>query len=81
MAGLKEHYGTYGFSEGAELPDRLSVMLRFLTLEEDAEQAEIIDWCLVPALEKMVAELKDGSNPYRVVLQALLLTLKDGWKN
>ncbi len=77
MAGLKEHYGIHGFSEGPELPDRLSVMLRFLAQDEDAEEREIIDWCVVPALEKMVADLGERSNPYMGVLQALLLALKD----
>jgi hypothetical protein len=47
-------------------------------LQHQAEQREIIDWCVVPALEKMVADLEGGSNPYKGVLQALLLSLKDG---
>ncbi len=81
MAGLTEHYRLYGFSEGPELPDRLSVMLRFLALEAEAEQGEIIDWCVVPALEKMITELGNTSNPYRGVLQALLLAFKDGWRD
>jgi len=81
MTGLKEHYGFYGFSEGTELPDRLSIVLRFLASERDAEQMEIIDWRVVPALEKMVAELNGKSNPYKGVLQALLLALKDGWSD
>ncbi|RPJ09025.1 MAG: hypothetical protein EHM36_04760 [Deltaproteobacteria bacterium] len=77
MAGLKEDYGVYHFSEGGELPDRLSVMLRFLATGEDAEQMEIVDWCILPALKKMLAQFADRSNPYRGVLQSLFFVLKD----
>ena len=47
-------------------------------LQHQGEQREIIAWCVVPALEKMVAHLQGGSNPYKGVLQAFLLALKDG---
>jgi nitrate reductase delta subunit len=64
MAGLREHYGIYDFSEGTELPDRLSVMLRSLAKEGEAERMEIIDWCIVPALKKMVDQMDGRTNPF-----------------
>lgn len=74
MAGLKEHYGLHGFSSGMELPDHLSVMLRFLAKWE-ADRKEIIEACVVPCLKKMVETLHKGNNPYRDLLEGLLLFL------
>ena len=76
MAGLREHYNASGFSTGNELPDRLSTMLRFIPNCTKAEREELISECLVPAVKKMVSGFEDGSNPYRGVLQALLLVLQ-----
>ncbi|HSB04976.1 MAG TPA: molecular chaperone TorD family protein, partial [Thermodesulfobacteriota bacterium] len=76
MAGLKEHYETCEFSTGNELPDHLSTMLRFAPNCAKAEREELISECLVPAVKKMVSGFEDGGNPYRGVLQALLLVLQ-----
>ncbi len=74
MAGLREHYRTCGFAAGDELPDQLCVILRFLDgREPEAVERELVSDCLVPALGKMVAGFDELSNPYRGVLQALLL--------
>jgi nitrate reductase molybdenum cofactor assembly chaperone NarJ/NarW len=76
MAGLKKHYETCEFFTGNELPDHLSTMLRFAPNCTKAEREELISECLVPAVKKMVSGFEDGSNPYRGVLQALLLVLQ-----
>ncbi len=84
MAGLKEHYETCEFSTGNELPDHLSTMLRFAPNCAKAEREELISECLVPAVRKMVSGFEDGSNPYRGVLQTLLLVLQkesEGFRN
>ncbi len=79
MAGLKREYEARGFSVGRELPDHLAVMLRFLAGPcGDYENSELILECLIPALEKMLAGgFKEGDNPYRGILRALLLMLQE----
>jgi nitrate reductase molybdenum cofactor assembly chaperone NarJ/NarW len=76
MVGLKEHYRTCGLSVGNELPDHISIMLRFASTCTNAEKEDLTSECIVPAVRKMISEFEDGSNPYRGVLQALLLVLR-----
>ncbi len=79
LAGLKEHYEAYGFSSGNELPDHLSVMLRFLSRNEDKEERdELLSLCILPALRKMVQGFGSETNPYQRLLKATLLLLEQG---
>lgn len=81
LVGLKQRYRSSGFETSEnELPDRLSVLLRFLSMSGDGSLSqEIIDEGLVPALDKMARETEEqteeriprASDPYRQVLQAL----------
>ncbi len=83
---LKERYRSSGFETSEnELPDRLSVLLRFLSMSGDGiPSQEIIDEGLVPALDKMAREAEEeteeriprASDPYRQVLQALRSVLE-----
>ena len=74
MAQLREHYRVSGFAAGEELPDHLCVILRFLSGREAGEvEHELIVDCLVPALRKMAAGFAEATNPYRGVLQSLML--------
>jgi nitrate reductase delta subunit len=91
LLGLKERYRPYALECGAELPDHLAVLLRFLAVNADpAEAEEIIRAALHSALRKMLKskdeEPLDPDIPrppargdeYRRVLQALssvLLTM------
>jgi len=77
MANLKGDYKANQFSCGNELPDHLGVMLHFLAIESHGGQDEMIDLCVIPALKKMVAGLDGTSNPYRGVLESLLLVLQE----
>lgn len=77
LSGLKEHYEVYHFAAGNELPDHLGVMLRFLANQEDeGERDELIFLCIIPALKKMLEGFEESSNPYKGVLQALLVVLQ-----
>ena len=85
LVELKERYRQFGFVfSDTELPDRLSVLLKFLSLSmEEESRQEIIAEGLLPALEKMSKEPKEGDresqgegDAYRNVLQALRLILK-----
>jgi nitrate reductase delta subunit len=78
MARLKEKYRLHDFSAGNELPDHLAVMLRFLERMEDGEGSEeLVRECILPSLEKMIQGFKDRDNPYKAVMQALWLILKE----
>jgi len=78
MSELKKHYLSHGFSIDRELPDHLAVILRFLAQSAvDEENDELVHDCMIPALEKMLKRgLKEQNNPYRAILQALLLMLE-----
>lgn len=77
LAGLKKIYRENNFSTGRELPDHLAVMLRFLAQRKDGEESrELIRDGLIPSLEKMISCFPAGENPYKGLLQALLLILK-----
>jgi nitrate reductase delta subunit len=77
LAGLKGQFKAYGFSSGKELPDHISMVLRFLALPPDEEIGlPLLEEALIPALDKMLKSFKDESHPYRRVLRALRLTLQ-----
>ncbi len=77
MVRLKEHYRAENHEVNGELPDHISVMLRFLSdRERSSENMDLISYCLIPAMKKMVFLFKDGANPYRGVLEAALVLLE-----
>ncbi len=63
LLGLKERAGGFA-SDGAELPDRVSVVLRFLARSADETlNRELVDEGLLPALERMSAAGKANHPP------------------
>ena len=77
MVKLQEHYRAGNFQVNGELPDHISVMLRSLShAERNNETADLISYCLIPAVNKMVSLLKDGSNPYQGVVEAARAVLE-----
>jgi nitrate reductase delta subunit len=77
MAGLKERYRGCGISPGTELPDHISLMLRYLSRsDDDDEKYELLVECLLPAAEKMLKSFDNsGANPYGKLFQSLLVVL------
>lgn len=75
MARLAQAYRDDGFegaSAAGELPDHLTVVLRYLAAApEGPSRTAVLEDALVPALEKMVAALSAGDDAYRTVLAAL----------
>jgi nitrate reductase delta subunit len=76
MAQLNEAYRASGFSAGGELPDHLSVALRFLGLDATHREGEfcqvLLHSGLLPALERMLKPFGALSdNPYFWLLSAL----------
>ncbi len=80
MAQLNEAYHAFGYSAGEELPDHLSVVLRFLALGAANRQGDfcqaLLNEGLAPALAKMLQAFGEQSeNPYFGLLSALQLVL------
>ena len=76
MAQLNDAYHAFGYSAGQELPDHVSIILRFLGLDAANRQAEfcqaLLNEGLKPALEKMLQAFGTQSeNPYCELLSAL----------
>jgi len=77
MVRLKEHYSAMGHPLNGELPDHISVMLRSLALpERSSETRDLLGYCLIPALKKMVSLFKGDANPYQGVVEATLAVLE-----
>lgn len=79
LAGLEELYQVYHFCAADEAPDHLGMMLRFLGQVGDEETTEEMTFLhILPALKRMLKGLAERTTPYKEVLQALWLTLRDG---
>ncbi len=81
MVSLKEKYREHGFPETKELPDHLTVLLRFLAVLEEKDERELnrtlVVECMVPSLEKMEPAFEDKGNPYGEVIRSLLATVRE----
>lgn len=80
MAQLNEAYRGFNYSAEQELPDNLSVILRFVGLDATNRQSEFCEALLKdgvqPALEKMLKVFgEESQNPYFGLLSALELFL------
>lgn len=76
MARLIDAYIREGFDYGSELPDHLSVLLRFSALIEGEELDELIHYCIVEPVKAMKAQLARTNNPYLHVFRALEALLR-----
>ncbi|MFN8463318.1 MAG: molecular chaperone TorD family protein [Anaerolineales bacterium] len=80
MAQLNEAYHGVGYSAEQELPDNLSVILRFIGFDSENRNSEFCQALLSdgvhPALEKMLKVFdSESTNPYFGLLSALQLFL------
>lgn len=85
LARLNEGYRARGFSAGRELPDHVSVVLRFLATEPDIERARpgddafaavLLHEGLATALLHMASCFEEeSSNPYALIVRALSVFL------
>lgn len=82
MVKLGELYRSLNFKWDGELPDHIGVMLRFLSISSGGEERhELIDYCLIPSVKKMVKCFRENDNPYQGILKAVLLALEEGVKD
>lgn len=73
MARLNHRYAERSFSSGAESPDWLPAVLRFLDAEPSGpETEELLRECVIPAAARLLRILDEKANPYAAVLRALL---------
>jgi nitrate reductase delta subunit len=70
MAALHARYQQAGFPPAGELPDHLSVLLRFAATAGEAEGRELAGYCLLGPVSGMAAALTEA-NPYRALLVAV----------
>src|ERR1017187_5616299 len=76
MACLKDKYQELAFSSGAELPDHLSVILRFLAVEQPGpEKEELIGDCIVKNRSMTLKSMEGKNPPYGHIVRGLLLSL------
>ena len=75
LAELKGRLLARGVDCGSELPDHISLVLRYMDLAEEEREALIED-CLLPAVARMAEILDAVDNPYKHALRALLAFLQ-----
>jgi nitrate reductase delta subunit len=72
MASLAEWHRSCGFSAAGELPDHLGVLLRFLACAcEGIERTELVEYCLMPALDAICRGLSAKKSPYEDLFVAI----------
>lgn len=77
MVKLQEAYQAHQFSSGTELADHLCVLLRFLSIAEDAEFAlPLLQECILPALEKIEKAFSGDHNGYSAAVSSLRMFLR-----
>jgi nitrate reductase delta subunit len=75
LARLAQVYAAYGFRPGAELPDHLSEVLRFLAVADGQERDELLREGAIVAVERML-EAIDRADPHRDLLLAAGVVLR-----
>ncbi len=77
LAKLKELFQEAGVDTGTELPDHLCHLLRYVAAKPGSDKSSaIIADCLLPAASKIAQSMHEKLNPYRPVVEALLLWLE-----
>lgn len=64
LVGLKQRYRAAGLDPGSELADHVAVLLRYLSVLEDAGLArELVGEAMLPALDRMTRKNEGGERP------------------
>lgn len=78
LAKLKEFYETAAIDTGNELPDHLIHLLRYVAAQPESNESKgIVAECLLPAVSKIAQGTRENSDPYKPVLDALVLWLRN----
>lgn len=70
LAELKGRMESAGVTLGSELPDHISLVLRYMEQHEQ-ERSTLIEDCMLPAVSRMAEALDSSENPYKHALRAL----------
>ncbi len=77
LAGLVSEHRNAGLEPPSDLPDHLPAVLRLLGhLDSDEDAVVLVSHAVLPALSRMLNDLKDSDAPWGAVLQALPATLE-----
>ncbi|HET7754370.1 MAG TPA: nitrate reductase molybdenum cofactor assembly chaperone [Anaeromyxobacteraceae bacterium] len=77
LARLAARYRARGFSAGRELPDHLTVLLKFLAhAPDEPDRGELVGECLAPALSSLARELRRRNHPYAPLVETTQLVLE-----
>jgi nitrate reductase delta subunit len=71
LAMMRHHLREHGIDAGQDLPDYLPALLDLTMKLETQDAIDLVDDCLLPAMEKIQSALKEGA--YAHLLQALYL--------
>lgn len=71
LAMMRHHLNENGIEEGRDLPDYLPNLLNLVMKLETQDAIDLVDDCILPAMEKIQSAMKDGA--YAHLLQALFL--------
>ena len=76
MAGFSGAYAEVGYDSGGELPDHLATVLGYAAVAPEDTWDEVQQLCLPSPLKLMRNSLREGENPYHLVLASLELFVK-----
>lgn len=76
MAEIKGKMEALGLPLGVELPDHISLILRYMDRASDEERAILTEDCFLPSLKKMHEVIASCGSPYIYALEALEKFLK-----
>ena len=78
MAKLQEAYQSHQLSTGAELPDHLCVLMKFLSVAQNEETViPLLDEGILPILKKMEQAFHKDKDSYGLVIRSLRLFLAE----
>ena len=70
LAELKGRMESAGVALESELPDHISLVLRYMEQHEQ-ERSTLIEDCMLPAVSRMAEALDSSENPYKHALRAM----------
>ncbi|MBI3186211.1 MAG: nitrate reductase [Myxococcales bacterium] len=75
LVSVQEAVKEAGVEFGGKLADHLTVVLRLLIRLEPARARSLVDEAVLPAVDKVLGTMRDASNPYRMLLEAVKAVL------
>lgn len=70
LGGLTVTCAAHGIEFAPELPDHIAPMLLLAAHVDDTDLQELLEYCLLPGMEKMSAQADTTSTPYRHLVKA-----------